>query len=92
MDSLEGRRLLNFWEAVDQLEPVGLPGIERAIRVATAWIVSAHGGKAIDPKKIVFGADFDELCRQIEAMRADPDGYEDTERRRQCERDMAAFL
>lgn len=52
MDSLPDLRILNFWEAFDSIEPIGLPAQEQLMRVAVAWIVSALSGKEIDPERI----------------------------------------
>lgn len=40
-DSLDGTRILNFWEAFNHIEPIGLPALDQMFAVQSSWMVSS---------------------------------------------------
>lgn len=49
MGSLDGTRILDFWSAVDHLEPFGLPALDQLFAVQTAHLVTCFTGKGQHP-------------------------------------------
>lgn len=64
-DSLDGTRVLNFWEAFDMLEPIGLPGLDQIAAVQTSHYVSCHRQPAAHPDECHAFPNYDKLASRV---------------------------
>ena len=71
MESLDGSRILNWWESFDRIHPLGNEAVDHMLSVQTAHIVSALPQKEKHPADCRSFVDPSSLVQNTDKQRSD---------------------